>query len=63
MLSLFLHMADISHPGKKLDLHEKWTSRLVKEFFKQGDKEKELELPYSPLCDRNTTRIPESQIG
>ena len=29
----------------------------------QGDKERELGLPYSPLCDRNTTLIAESQIG
>jgi len=29
----------------------------------KGDKEKELGLPYSPLCDRNTTLVAESQIG
>jgi hypothetical protein len=29
----------------------------------QGDMEKELGLPYSPLCDRNTTLVAESQIG
>ena len=63
VLSLFLHMADISHPGKKWEIHEKWTSRLIEEFFMQGDKEKELNLPCSPLCDRNTTAIPESQVG
>ncbi|RWS10685.1 calcium/calmodulin-dependent 3' [Dinothrombium tinctorium] len=28
-----------------------------------GDKERELGLPYSPLCDRNTTLVPDSQIG
>lgn len=35
----------------------------MEEFFKQGDKEKSLGLPYSPLCDRNTTMVAESQIG
>lgn len=35
----------------------------MEEFFKQGDKERELGLPYSPLCDRNTTMVAESQIG
>jgi len=34
-LSLLLHCADISHPGKKWDLHEKWTNLLVSEFFAQ----------------------------
>ncbi len=63
ILSLFLHMADISHPGKPWDLHKDWTSRLIEEFFRQGDREKELGLPCSPLCDRNATLIPESQIG
>jgi len=29
----------------------------------QGDKETELELPISPLCDRKNTMISESQIG
>ena len=62
-LSLLLHCADISHPGKKWDLHEKWTNQLVSEFFAQGDKEKELGLPFSPLCDRNNTPVAQSQIG
>jgi len=29
----------------------------------QGDKEVEMELPISPLCDRKNTMISESQIG
>ena len=44
-------------------MHVKWTESLLEEFFRQGDKEKELGLPFSPLCDRNTTLIAESQIG
>lgn len=28
-----------------------------------GDREKELSLPFSPLCDRASTLVPESQIG
>ena len=35
----------------------------MEEFFNQGDQEKELGLDMSPLCDRNTTQIPQSQIG
>lgn len=62
-LSLLLHCADISHPSKEWGLHEKWTNLLVSEFFAQGDKEKELGLPFSPLCDRNNTPIAQSQIG
>lgn len=62
-LSLILHCADISHPAKQWSLHEKWTNLLVQEFFTQGDKEKELGLPFSPLCDRNNTPTAQSQIG
>lgn len=29
----------------------------------KGDREKKLNIPCSPLCDRNTTAIPESQTG
>ncbi|XP_061109761.1 dual specificity calcium/calmodulin-dependent 3',5'-cyclic nucleotide phosphodiesterase 1C-like isoform X2 [Conger conger] len=62
-LSLLLHTADISHPAKKWDLHHQWTSSLLEEFFIQGDKEAELGLPFSPLCDRNSTMVAQSQIG
>ena len=37
--------------------------QLLEEFFRQGDKEKALGLPFSPLCDRNNTLVAESQIG
>ncbi|XP_054621890.1 dual specificity calcium/calmodulin-dependent 3',5'-cyclic nucleotide phosphodiesterase 1C-like isoform X3 [Dunckerocampus dactyliophorus] len=62
-LSLLLHTADISHPAKCWDLHHRWTTSLLEEFFIQGDKEAELGLPFSPLCDRNSTMVAQSQIG
>ncbi|XP_036401383.1 calcium/calmodulin-dependent 3',5'-cyclic nucleotide phosphodiesterase 1A-like [Megalops cyprinoides] len=62
-LSLMLHAADISHPAKSWRLHYRWTRALMEEFFRQGDKEAELGLPFSPLCDRKTTMIAQSQIG
>ncbi|XP_060856383.1 dual specificity calcium/calmodulin-dependent 3',5'-cyclic nucleotide phosphodiesterase 1-like isoform X2 [Metopolophium dirhodum] len=62
-MSMVLHCADISHPAKEWDLHYRWTSQLLEEFFLQGDMEKKLGLPFSPLCDRNNTLIAESQIG
>ncbi|XP_063778634.1 dual specificity calcium/calmodulin-dependent 3',5'-cyclic nucleotide phosphodiesterase 1C isoform X3 [Pseudophryne corroboree] len=62
-LSLLLHTADISHPAKNWDLHHRWTMSLLEEFFRQGDKEAELGLPFSPLCDRNSTMVAQSQIG
>ncbi|XP_064292290.1 dual specificity calcium/calmodulin-dependent 3',5'-cyclic nucleotide phosphodiesterase 1A isoform X5 [Plodia interpunctella] len=61
--SLVLHCCDISHPAKRWDLHHRWTMSLLDEFFLQGDKERDLGLPFSPLCDRNNTLVAESQIG
>ena len=37
--------------------------RCMEEFFKQGDKEQEQGLDFSPLCDRQNTMVPQSQIG
>uniref|UniRef100_A0AAZ3R3J0 Phosphodiesterase n=1 Tax=Oncorhynchus tshawytscha TaxID=74940 RepID=A0AAZ3R3J0_ONCTS len=62
-MSLLLHTADISHPAKTWDLHHRWTASLLEEFFRQGDKEAELGLPFSPLCDRKSTMVAQSQIG
>uniref|UniRef100_A0A4W6F0M8 Phosphodiesterase n=1 Tax=Lates calcarifer TaxID=8187 RepID=A0A4W6F0M8_LATCA len=62
-LSLLLHTADISHPAKRWELHHHWTTSLLEEFFRQGDKEAELGLPFSPLCDRKSTMVAQSQIG
>lgn len=57
-----VHLADISNPTKKLKLCIKWVDLLLIEFFGQGDKEKEAELPISFNCNRHTTDIPGSQI-
>ncbi|XP_064408388.1 dual specificity calcium/calmodulin-dependent 3',5'-cyclic nucleotide phosphodiesterase 1B [Latimeria chalumnae] len=62
-LSLLLHTADISHPTKPWKMHSRWTKALMEEFFQQGDREAEMGLPFSPLCDRNSTLVAQSQIG
>ena len=63
LMNTLLHCADISGPGKPWEIHEKWTLMLMQEFFAQGDREKAMGIPISPLCDRTTTNIPDSQIG
>ncbi|CAG2163870.1 unnamed protein product [Oppiella nova] len=63
IITAFQFYASTRNPSKSFNLHYKWTKLLMEEFFRQGDMEKELGLPYSPLCDRNTTLIPQSQIG
>eukprot|EP00927_Polykrikos_kofoidii_P048005 TRINITY_DN42250_c0_g1_i1.p1 TRINITY_DN42250_c0_g1~~TRINITY_DN42250_c0_g1_i1.p1 ORF type:complete len:681 (+),score=100.06 TRINITY_DN42250_c0_g1_i1:248-2290(+) len=58
-----LHCADISNPGKVFSLCQTWCIRIITEMFKMGDQEKRLGLPISPLCDRRTTQVSQSQIG
>lgn len=57
-----LHLADVSNPTKKFDIYNQWVDRIFQEFFQHGDKEKDLGLPISMLCDRATTNIPSSQV-
>lgn len=57
------HLADISNPTKSWELALAWTELLFEEFFKQGDKERELGVGVSDLMDRSTTNIAKAQLG
>ena len=62
MLSYTLHAADMSNPSRDTEIAVKWTDRLLEELFHQGDMEAQMGLPFSPLCDRNSTSRAKSQI-
>lgn len=55
--------ADIGHSAKPWSIHEAWSMRVVQEFHAQGDREIQLGLPVSPLCDRTDFRLGKSQAG
>eukprot|EP00927_Polykrikos_kofoidii_P029468 TRINITY_DN25483_c0_g1_i1.p1 TRINITY_DN25483_c0_g1~~TRINITY_DN25483_c0_g1_i1.p1 ORF type:complete len:637 (-),score=121.29 TRINITY_DN25483_c0_g1_i1:130-2040(-) len=61
--SMVLHTADISNPAKAMCIAERWATRALVEFFRQGDEESRRGLPVSPLCCRKTTSVEGSQIG
>lgn len=63
MMNFIIHLADISHNTKEWSISKTWTDCLYEEFFRQGDKEKNSNLPTSMFCDRKSTNIPKSQIG
>ena len=63
VLNMLIHSADISNPAKPDKISEAWTKRVYDEFFVQGDMEKEMGLPISNFCDRNTTNINKAMIG
>ncbi|KAG2436202.1 hypothetical protein HXX76_006514 [Chlamydomonas incerta] len=62
-LQLALKVADIGHLGEDLEVHCKWLAGLEEEFFRQGDRERELGLPISPLFDRAKQGVSKSQVG
>jgi hypothetical protein len=62
MMTQLIHFSDISNGTKPFPIYKKWVDKLFVEFFEQGDKEKELGLPITILCDREKTIIPDSQI-
>ena len=62
-LNTLIHTADISNPTKPLHIYENWVNLVMEEFWNQGDKEKELGLPVSFLCDRTSTKVFGAQLG
>ncbi|EFJ44492.1 3'5'-cyclic nucleotide phosphodiesterase, partial [Volvox carteri f. nagariensis] len=62
-LQLAIKAADLGHLGEELEVHQRWLSSLEEEFFRQGDKERQLGLPISPLFDRGKQGVSKSQVG
>jgi cAMP-specific phosphodiesterase 4 len=62
-LAMALHVADLGNPAKPTRICVQWTSRVVEEFFRQGDREKQLGLAISPMMNRDKPAIEKSQIG
>lgn len=62
-MQMTLKCADISHPARPWETHERWSLLVCEEFYQQGDRERLLGLPVSPLCDRSQHNLPKSQLG
>jgi len=64
LLATAIKFADLGHSLKTFWLHEEWSMRISREFWRLGDREKELGVPISPLCDREADHnIAKSQVG
>uniref|UniRef100_K1QVW6 Phosphodiesterase n=1 Tax=Magallana gigas TaxID=29159 RepID=K1QVW6_MAGGI len=63
VLQNMVHCSDLGNPTKPLDIYQKWVNRLMKEFFHQGDMERERNLDISAMCDRHTATVEKSQVG
>ncbi|NXO83439.1 PDE4B phosphodiesterase, partial [Sitta europaea] len=63
VLQNMVHCADLSNPTKSLELYRQWTDRIMVEFFRQGDREREKGMEISPMCDKHTASVEKSQVG
>ena len=63
LLDFMIHLADLAHNTRQFNISVKWVELLSEEFWRQGDLEKEHNLPVSFLCDRENVNIPQSQKG
>ena len=63
LLGQALHAADISNPTKERGTMLRWTERVMKEFWMQGDKEASLGLPISAFMDRTQAQVVQCQMG
>eukprot|EP00927_Polykrikos_kofoidii_P018594 TRINITY_DN18625_c0_g1_i1.p1 TRINITY_DN18625_c0_g1~~TRINITY_DN18625_c0_g1_i1.p1 ORF type:complete len:934 (+),score=195.03 TRINITY_DN18625_c0_g1_i1:117-2804(+) len=62
-IKLFLHLADVSNPLKTFSVNKLWATRVVTEFFAQGDDEKRLGIPVGMLNDRDKVSAPGAEHG
>src|SRR5580693_4288012 len=63
VLQSMIHLADLSNPTKPIDLYRQWNQRILEEYWRQGDTEREMGLEISPMCDRHTISVEKSQVS
>ncbi|CAG0886801.1 unnamed protein product [Darwinula stevensoni] len=63
VLQNMVHCADLSNPTKPMALYSRWVDLLLEEFHLQGDKERQLSMEISPMCDRFNATVEKSQVG
>jgi len=56
-----MRTSDIAHCVLPWEQHKEWSYRVLCEFFEQGDEEKEMGIPVSPLCERKDCKIASGQ--
>ena len=63
VLQNMVHCSDLSNPTKPLEIYRRWVDRIMEEFFRQGDRERDESLEISPMCDRYNATIEKSQVS
>ncbi|KAF4670087.1 Calcium/calmodulin-dependent 3',5'-cyclic nucleotide phosphodiesterase 1B [Perkinsus olseni] len=70
LLNILLHAADISYPSRDIELEKcesrcylLWAPRVMEEFSRQGDLERDKGMPLSPMHDRDNVKLSKCQVG
>ncbi|CAH1179104.1 unnamed protein product [Phaedon cochleariae] len=63
IMQIALKCADISNPTRPWDISRKWSLKVCDEFFRQGEFERQLNLPVTSICDRQSTSVARIQVG
>lgn len=61
ILQIALKCADLGNPCRPWDISHRWSLQVCKEFYRQGDYEKRLNIPVTPICDRDKTTVAKIQ--
>jgi len=62
ILKIIIKFADVSNPSKAWSIYTYWFERIMTEFYRQGDHEKEHGIKISDNMDRNNENAPLCQI-
>ena len=63
LMDIAVKCADINNAAKKEKLCLEWAKLIMEEFWDQGDKEKQMNIPVSMFMDRATCRVEKCQVG
>ena len=63
ILKIALMCADLGNPCRSWELSRRWSELICSEFYRQGDFERQLNLPITPICNRYEASMAKIQTG
>ncbi|KNC54079.1 uncharacterized protein AMSG_09744 [Thecamonas trahens ATCC 50062] len=63
LAGVILHAADISNPTRPLAIFKDWADMVFAEFLAQGDRERDIGLPVTPIFDRETSMLAPLEVN
>lgn len=63
ILQIALKCADLGNPCRPWNLSKRWSEQICSEFYRQGDYERELNIPITPICNRFKLSMAAIQTG